>query len=212
MGCGGGWVGREANVWSKFNNIFCSLAQIGSYEDVTINELVPLNKLDVDPAVKQLFIDVFKKDPASRPTAMDLLQRPVIVSAVDYGRFFDDCYDSEGVEELDSVPLQTADFSSINNGIHELSSSSHPSLHSMGDMVPELPQFVEKTSRDRGSSQDSGVVDLEGSVNSAIFGAQLSMRSSSSGSGGQQARLLHQDSGLDDMNTHDSPQTERPGE
>ena len=185
--------------------------QVGSYKEDQINELVPLDSLDVEEEVKQLFRDVFKAEPSSRPTAWDLLQRPVISSAVKYARYFDECYESE--EELDSVPPTTGDFSLIDNGAHEISHVSSSSHHSsIGDVVADLPKFVENQARDRGASQDSGVMgmgDLESSANAAMFGAQLSMRSMSSGSGGP-ARLVHQDSGLEDM--AECPHPDRPGE
>ena len=178
-----------------------------------INELVPLDKLDVEPEVKQLFKDVFRKDPASRPTALELLNRPVIKTAAEYERYFDECYDSEDAEESSSAPA-TAEFSTMDDHPHEVSHTSTNSCHSVGDEVGSLPQFTEgqNLNRCRGS-QDSGVAtDLENSVNGSMFGAQLSMRSSSSGSAAQQ-RFVHQDSGtLEDMNASECPQPDRPGE
>ena len=177
-----------------------------------------MDDLDVDPEVKQLFRDVFKEDPASRPTAMDLLQKPMISSAYEYGICFDEYYESEDSEGFESLPPQTADFSAMDSGPHEtsshMSSSGHPSLNSMGDVVGDLPKFVESPTVIRGRrSQDSGVGgDLENSINGGtMFGAQLSMRSSSSGSAGQ-SRLVHQDSGLEDMVGGECAHPERPGE
>ena len=169
----------------------------------------------MEEEVKQLFRDVLKKDPSSRPTAMDLLQKPVILSACDYGACFNEYYDSEDAEDLDSVPPQTADFMAMDSDSRELShisSSGHPSLSSFGDVVCELPQFVENQNPNRGS-QDSGVGgDLDTGINSGLFSAQVSMRSSSSGSAAAQSRLVHQDSGLEDMPRGDCPLPDRPGE
>ena len=177
-----------------------------------------MDALDFQEDVEQLFRDVFKENPASRPTAMDLLQKPVISSAHEYVACFDEYYDSEDAEEVDSIPPQTADFSSLDiDAAHEvahISSSSHQSLHSVEDIVGELPQFdSQNLMRGRGGSQDSGVgADLDNSVNSSLFGVQLSMRSSSSGSGTGQSQLLHQDSGLEDMPGGECPLPDRPDE
>lgn len=192
------------------------LSQIGNYENKTISQLVPLDDLDVDDEVKQLFIDVFRKDHSSRPTAFDLLQRPVIRSATDYAQYFDDVYDSEDSEEIESAPLIS--YVQMESNVQEISlvsSNSHSSMTSLGDKVPDLPHFSENQNmkRGRGASQDSGVSgDLENSLNgSSVYGAQLSMRSSSSGSCGQQ-RLVHQDSGVEDVVAmQDCSQADRPG-
>ena len=172
-----------------------------------------MDRLDVDPEVKQLFVDVLQVDPLSRPTAMELLNRPIISSAVDYGRYFDECYDSEDAEDLEASPAVECDDSIPITEVPQhisLSSSSGGqslSLHSLGDKVSELPQFPcsnpRQQDRNRGS-QDSGVGgDLESSFgSSAVFTSQMSGRSLSSGSsrsgGSQQQRLSHQDSGLED--------------
>ena len=170
-----------------------------------INELISLNKLDVEPEIKQLFIDVFRKEPMLRPSAVELLNRPVIMNAVEYGRYFDEYYDSEDAEELDPASTTGCDDIPIAEGPQQISltsSSSQVSFHSIGDEVSELPQFPCNQQRNRGS-QDSGVGgDLENSIgSSAVFGSQKSMRSSSSGSNkrNNQQRLLHQDLGLEDM-------------
>ena len=175
-----------------------------------------MGNLEVEPDVKQLFVDVLKKDPASRPTARDLLQKPVITSAHEYGTYFDECYDSEDAVGVDSVHPLTANFMLMENDVRELShisSSGHPSLNSCGDVVGELPQFQNRA-QDQGGSQDSGVGgDLEKNVNSSLFGAQTSMRSSSSGSVAGLSLLLHQDSGLDrDMSGGECTFPGRPGE
>ena len=159
-----------------------------------INKLVPLDRLDVDPEVKQLFIDVLQVDPLSRPTAIELLNRPIISSAVDYGRYFDECYNSEDAdsEDLEASPAVECDDSIPIAEVPQhisLSSSSGGqslSLHSLGDKVSELPQFPCSNPRqdhNRGS-QDSGVGgDLESSFRSStVFTSQMSGRSLSSGS------------------------------
>ena len=171
-----------------------------------------MDRLDVDPEVKQLFVDVLQVDPLSRPTALELLNRPIISSAVDYGRYFDECYDSEDAEDLEASPAVECDDSIPIADVPQhisLSSSSGGqslSLHSLGDKVSDLPQFPcsnPRQDRNRGS-QDSGVEgDLESSFgSSAVFTSQMSGRSMSSGSsrsgGSQQQRLSHQDSGLED--------------
>ena len=188
--------------------------QIGSYEDHMINDLISLNKLNVEDEVKQLFIDVFRKEPTLRPSAVELLNRPVIMNAVEYGRYFDECYDSEDAEELEPVSTTDIPIAEVPQQISLTSSSSQVSFHSIGDEVSELPQFPCNQQRDRGS-QDSGVGgDLESSIgSSAMFGSQMSMRSSSSGSNksNNQQRLSHQDSGLEDMNGGECSQP-GPGE
>ena len=183
--------------------------QIGMYEDHKISELISLDDLDVDSEVKQLFIDVLRKDPQSRPGAIELLNRPLISSAVEYGRYFDECYDSEDAEDLEASPAAECDDSlpiaDVPQQISLTSSGGHSSLHSLGDKVGELPQIPcgVQLQRNRGS-QDSGVGgDLEnGIAGSNVYGSQvsqMSMRSSSSGSrGGNQQILSHQDSGLED--------------
>ena len=183
--------------------------QIGSYLDVNIKHLVPLDELDIDPEVEQLFLDVFHSDPQSRPGAMELLKRPIISSAVEYGRYFDECYDSEDAEDIEASPAVECDNSTpmtdISQHISMTSSGGQSSMHSLGDKVGELPQFPcssQQLQRNRGS-QDSGVGgDVENSIgSSAVFDSQMSLRSSSSGSGrsgGIQQTLSHQDSGLED--------------
>ena len=180
-----------------------------------INDLIPLNTLNVEPEVKQLFIDVFHKDPTLRPSAVELLNRPVIRSAVEYGCYFDECYDSEDAEELE--PLSTTDIpiAEVPQQISLTSSSGQVSFHFIGDEVSELPQFPCNQQLNRGS-QDSGVEgDLESSIgSSAMFGSQMSMRSSSSGNNksntsrmsmktgsgsSNQQKNLYQDSGMEDM-------------
>ena len=185
---------------------------VGSYEDHMINDLISLDALDVDPKVKQLFIDVLRKDPQSRPRAIELLNRPIISSAIEYACYFDKCYDSEDAEDLEASPAADCDASvpiaDVPQQISLTSSGGHSSLHSLGDKVGELPQIPcgVQLQRNRGS-QDSGVGgDLENSIagsNVAVCGSQvsqMSMRSSSSGSsrGGNQQILSHQGSGLDD--------------
>ena len=183
--------------------------QIGSYIDDNIRQLVPLDELDIDPEAKQLFIDVLRQDPQSRPGAMELLNRPIISSAVDYGRYFDECYDSEDAEDLEASPAVECDDSIPTAEVSQhpmslASSGGQSSLRSLGDKVGDLPHFPcssEQLQRNRGS-QDSGVGgDVENSIgSSAVFSSQASMRSSSSGSnrGGNQHMLPHQDSGLED--------------
>ena len=150
-----------------------------------------MDRLDVDPEVKQLFIDVLQVDPLSRPTAMELLNRPIISSAVDYGHYFDECYDSEDTEDLEASPAVECDDSIPIADVPQhisLSSSSGGqslSLHSLGDKVSELPQFPGSNQQlhpDRGS-QDSGVMEsIVGSSTCTVF----------------EQRLSHQDSGLED--------------
>ena len=158
--------------------------------------MVPLHELDVDPEVKQLFIDVFQKDPLSRPSAFDLLNRPIISSAVDYGRYFDECYDNEDTEDQEASPTTESRNMSISEVPQILLTSLYGgriSLHSLGDDMGELPQIPhgnQQLKPNRGY-QDSGVeVDMESS------GSRVSMRSSS-GSSNQRIKLLHQDSGLE---------------
>ena len=170
-----------------------------------MNDLISLDALDVDAEVKQLFIDVFRKDPQSRPGAIDLLSRPIISSAVKYGCYFDECYDSEDAEGAEASPVTGCGSMYITEVplISLTSYGSQGSLHSLGDKVGELPQIPcgNSLQRDRGS-QDSGVGgDLETTSvgsSSAVFGSRMSMRSASSGSsrGGNQQMLSHQDSGL----------------
>ena len=194
--------------------------QIGSYVDININNLVPLDALDVDPEVKQLFIDVFHSDPQLRPGALELLNRPIISSAVEYGRYFDECYDSEDAEDLEASPALECENSlpvaDVPQHLSLTSSSGQISLHSMGDEVGEMPQFPcgNPLQRNRGS-QDSGVGgDLENSVgSSAMFGSQMSMRSSSSGSNRSDNRhmMSHQDSGLEDSMIAIAGECSQPG-
>ena len=170
--------------------------------------------------VKQLFRDVFVKDPSSRPTAMDLLKRPIINSAEEYAIYFDESCDSEDSEELDSISTKGGDYSSMEPGVAEVSHistmSSNQTMSSLGDKVGDLPCFNGSQGSKRNGngsgrgSQDSGVGgDLESSfTGSVVFGAQLSMRSSSSSSTTQQ-HWMHQDSGLEDMT---GSQPERCGE
>ena len=188
--------------------------QIGNYEDHMMNALISLDNLDVDDEVKQLFVDVFRRDPKSRPGAIELLNRPIIRSAIEYGQYFDDYYDSEDTEELDSdhIPISAEAVQHISLG----SSGDQISLHSLGDKVGDLPNIacgnpLQHCGR---GSQDSGVgTDLEndiGGVAGTVFGAQISMRSLSSGSsrssGNQQQRFLHQDSGMEEMLGGECPQ------
>ena len=159
--------------------------QIGSYVDININSLVPLDALDVDPEVKQLFIDVFHSDPQLRPGALELLNRPIISSAVKYNCYFDECYDSEDAEDLEASPASKYD------------GGGQISLHSLGDEVDELPQipYDNPLQHTRGSSnsEDSGVGrDFGSSVRS---GSQISSSSSSN----YRQRRSCQDSGLEDM-------------
>ena len=60
--------------------------QVGSYSDDLLYKLIPLDKLELDTELAQLFIDVFKKDPFLCPTAGELLKRPMIDLAQDYFR------------------------------------------------------------------------------------------------------------------------------
>jgi hypothetical protein len=69
-----------------------------------IESLIPLNDLDIELEVKQLFIDVFQRDPLLRLGMMELLNRPIISSAMEYGCYFDECYDSEDAEDLEASP------------------------------------------------------------------------------------------------------------
>lgn len=73
--------------------IFIYTVQIGGYEDDQILELVPLDDLesraDAEPDLSQLFVDVFKKDLRSRPSAKELLRRPIIASMQNFDRYFD---------------------------------------------------------------------------------------------------------------------------
>ena len=168
-----------------------------------INELIPLNKLDVEPEVKQLFIDVFRKDPTLRPSAVELLNRPITMNVVEYGRYFDECYNSEDAEELepasttgcgDNIPI-----TELPQQISLTSSSGQELFHSIGDEVSELLQLPCNQKHNRGT-QDSGVGgDLDGSE--SVFDSQMSMRSLNRGSNNSnnQQRLLRQDSGLEDM-------------
>ena len=198
----------------------CSSLQIGSYVDININNLVPLDALDVDPEVKQLFIDVFHCDPQLRPGALELLNRPIISSAVEYGRYFDECYDSEDAEDLEASPATECENSipiaDVPQHISLTSSGGQISMHSLGDEVGELPQIPcgnNPLQRNRGS-QDSGVGDVENSVGSSVmFGSQMSTRSSSSGSNrsGNQQRLSHQDSGLEDSMIAMAGECSQPG-
>lgn len=77
------------SLFCTYNNIL----QIGSYEDDQIQELIPLDDLesrdDAEPDLTQLFVDVFKKDPRSRPLAKELLRRPIIASVQNFDRHFD---------------------------------------------------------------------------------------------------------------------------
>ena len=161
--------------------------------------MVPLDELDVDLEVKQLFIDVLRKDPLSRPGTLDLLNRPIISSAVDYGCYFDECYMyvNEDTEDQEASPTTESRNVSISEVPQILLTSSYGgriSLHSLGDEVGELPQIPHGNRQLKliRGSQDSGVeVDMESS------GSRVSMRSSS-GSSNQHIKLLHQDSGLED--------------
>ena len=183
--------------------------QIGNYEDIKINDLVSLDALDIDVDVRQLFVDVLRRDPMLRPGALNLLNRPIISSAVDYGRYFDECYDSEDTEDLEASPAVECDDSVPTAEISQhpislASSGSQSSLHSLWDKVGDLPHFPcssEQLQQNR-SSQDSGVGgDVEKSIgSSAVFSSQASMRSSNSGSnrGGNQHMLPRQDLGLED--------------
>ena len=189
--------------------------QIGMYEDHKISELISLDDLDVDSEVKQLFIDVLRKDPQSRPGAIELLNRPLISSAVEYGRYFDECYDSEDAEDLEASPAAECDDSlpiaDVPQQISLTSSGGHSSLHSLGDKVGELPCGVQ-LQRNRGSQNSRVGGDLKNSVTRGFSGqqnmlilrdsgvsgsSQMTARSSDSGSSNQQ-RLLDQDSGLED--------------
>lgn len=148
-----------------------------------INDLISLNKLDSDPNVKQLFIEVFRKDPQSRPSALQLLKQPIISSAVEYECYFDECYDSEDAEDLEASPAAKYD------------GGGQISLHSLGDEMGELLQIPYGNPRQhiRGSSnsEDSGVGrDFGSSVRS---GSQISSSSSSS----YQQRVSCSDSGLE---------------
>ena len=101
-----------------------------------INDLISLNELNIDPKVKQLFISVFQKDPQSRPTALQLLNQPIISSAAEYGHYFDECYNSEDEEELETVPVTDCGNVLITDVPKILMTSCQLSLHS-----DELPQF-----------------------------------------------------------------------
>ena len=154
------------------------------YEDDKIDMLVPLDTLDIDSEVKQLFIDVFHKDPNLRPGAIELLNQPIISFAVEYGRYFDECYDSEDAEDLEASPaLECEDYipiADIPQHISLTSSGSQISLHSMGDEVGELPQISSGQKRIYSHSQYNEL--------------GITMKSSHSDS----SKLLDQDSGLED--------------
>ena len=66
--------------------------QIGSYEDDQIHELIPLDDLESDSNAEadlsQLFVDVFKKDLHKRPSAKELLRRPIIKSMQKFDMYF----------------------------------------------------------------------------------------------------------------------------
>ena len=180
----------------------------GMYEDYKISELISLDNLEVDDEVKQLFIDVLRKDPLSHPGAIELLNRQIISSAVEYGRYFDECYDSEDAEDLEASPaLECEDnipIADVPQNISMASSGGQISMHSLGDELGELPQnpYGDPLQQRNRGSQDSGVGgDIENSVGSSVvLGPQLSMRSSSSGSNrsSNQRIMSHQDSGLED--------------
>jgi hypothetical protein len=106
-----------------------------------IDELIPLCELDIEPDVKQLFIDVFRKDPQLRPTAHMLLNRPIISSTVEFSHYFDDVEDAEDLEASpttncdDDIPI--ADMQQTPASL----ASSTISLHSaMEDKIGEVPQ------------------------------------------------------------------------
>ena len=119
-----------------------------------------MDNLDITPEVRQLFLDVFVKEPSNRPLAFDLLMRPIISSAEEYAIYFDECYDSEDSEELYSALTQIADYSNVEQEVPEISHISFISSdHLTEDKVGELPCFPNSQNlrtSDRGS-HDSGV-------------------------------------------------------
>ena len=69
-----------------------------------------MDTLDINANVRQLFVDVFRRDPTLRPGALDLLNQPIISSAVNYGHYFDECYDSEDIEDQEaSLTVEVGD-------------------------------------------------------------------------------------------------------
>ena len=93
-------------------------------------------ELDIEPEVKQLFIDVFRKDPQSRPLAHMLLDRPIISSAVEYVRYFDEIFDElEDAEDLEAPPTTNFEDSLPITDMQQqtslISPTSPTSLHSM---------------------------------------------------------------------------------
>ena len=86
------YVGTRVIFIIKFLYAY-NIVQIGSYEDDQIHELIPLDDLesraDAEPDLSQLFVDVFKKDRRSRPSAKELLRQPIIASMQNYDRYFD---------------------------------------------------------------------------------------------------------------------------
>ena len=162
--------------------------QIGSYVDININSLVPLDALDVDPEVKQLFIDVFHSDPQLRPGALELLNRPIISSAAEYGRYFDECYDSEDAEDLEASPaLECGSDIPIADVPQHISLTSFGSQISLGDELGELPLITSDQKHIHSHSQDSRVHALS---------SQMIVRSS--GRLTDSSKVLDQDSGLED--------------
>ncbi len=53
------------------------ISQVGNYEDSSIEQLVPLSRMNLDPEIEALFRCVFVADPTERPTATDLLNHPI---------------------------------------------------------------------------------------------------------------------------------------
>ncbi len=52
------------------------VSQVGKYKDSSIEQLVPLSLMNLDPEIEALFRCVFVADSTERPTAIDLLNHP----------------------------------------------------------------------------------------------------------------------------------------
>ena len=54
--------------------------QVGNYRDSDIENLIPLSEIpDLTEEVRSIFFDTLRKDPWSRPTALQLLGYPALV-------------------------------------------------------------------------------------------------------------------------------------
>lgn len=66
------------------------IVMVGQYDEKhNFNYLVPCDKLQLDESVVQILKSVLKRDPKYRPTALQLLREPIIISAHEYEKFFD---------------------------------------------------------------------------------------------------------------------------